>query len=1765
MQLDIFGATEKSAIRDLAPLVVSSAGEWIPPETVAFNTALRGGSLGDAVAILNRLKDDAASRVLLASGFSISSSKRPALIADVQSELVDAARLRLTGMDLREVRRAERAGQSQTVGLQPFDPRDYSIAFLPRVVVGDFITYEDGFNYVVNSVGDRVESIRPLASTEQNNAMRVVSLTPDTAKLAKQRHSVERALAVQNEVPFMATAAAFTDLINSTFEPSEHSKVRVDGLVYTIADESTWPSSSIGIERVVPMDGGLSGLDSRALMRHEVLAARRAFFPEVVSFDLALAKSQVAAVGQVNVGEVGPMGGGPVAAVVAETRVPVPAEEDASKKILQRIDGEDGMYVNIAESTSHAGGFNVMLRDGDSENTVGGIISIPTMAGAQAEAYKMLGIKENAHDKDAGGQGGTGVEARFGELQSMGTKPAQVEVTSPDSLPAKNSSRVIQDAGEELVHNRRNRIRTAKTWSDISHLNDALKVKEAVKANIWPKPDYKKLIAGGMQPTVAHIVKQVYDSIAVKPMLGRSAVLDDEALQRYIGALKRVEAGLMRWATDSTALKQWAAANVRVAGAMLGRVTSLSELAGEPETLLNSVYPGGWRTFSSEMTISGGNKLLAALQPGYDEIKRAFKALKTGWPEKREAWEIQGFQVVENPVIEIESAGPKSDSHFLSIDNRYVKNFPTQAEAESAKAAVRPYALFGKRGFVSSFDTEEEAVASAKERSSRENGQIVGEKGVRVGAVERDGVSRRMAGEDVSSERLVSEFGLKGVNFGNWMKNPAARAEAQLHLNHAFDSLHDLAEILGVPPKAMSLNGMLGLAFGAQGSGGSFAAHFVPGVNEINLTRTSGAGSLAHEWAHAVDHYYAVQGGLATMAEPFLTEHASRSFTKPVIKQLPGGGYGTVEVPRFGELRPEIVTAFSVIVESMNKRLETEDEAKAGQGARLEKEQKGIAGWLKAIRRDFGGQEEAFDVLAARVQAGDVGEGMVAASRYVHLSPVVAEIRELYKAKHGRIYSLENSKSLQAWVSSAAFRAAKGATDESHIPQETKSDFAKAALALDKDKGGKPYWSTTLEKFARAFDSFVSDELETKQAKNGYLSHTGRTGNTVPMGDERLAVNAAFRGLVSEVKVRETERGTAMFSAGRAEVFQAMPMPDIHAEIRRLRGQWPSMPPVTVVKSVGELPFESPKHADGAYCDGQVFVVAGNISDLKQLQKVMAHECVMHHSLAEMLGGYGFSKLHHGIQKLKESGDPVVVALAANIRSRYGELPPEIETKEIVARAGEQCLDDSGQVRVSFGFMKSVFAGVAGWLRDHGISVPFTNTELQGLMHDAGEWIKREEPGHAQAFGPSSGVALNSFGGVRAETAPLDALRLAREMHISGEDDRVIWKETGWTFGFADGKPRFEISDDRAEVILEGRTMGQVWMDMAKLDAKVNTIGQFLLKYPDSPLTHEVNSFQGVRAAYEDMTTNDPSTAREIENYLAHAGLFSAYPELATVKAAQPGGIVGLVSAGAAAFISDVNLIKYSKVSNADQFKSVTLHELQHAIQKIEGFAPGGSPQLFKEMDLTDKELSRINRVVFDLYERNPEFYRDSVKATQLQLKVSDKYGTISDGVVSDPLVQEWWAAIDQRDSYPEANEWFSLKSLERQVTRDRVILSPMDQYKSLAGEVEARLTQTRIDMSPAERLAGYPLDDMEVAVPRQVLRSGGKSANLVAEGSFIGKVLDVVDGVATQKVNRDGDVVRHLLSRLSALVGIGEVVEIAYKDGVGVVGGKGVEAGVSR
>lgn len=118
---------------------------------------------------------------------------------------------------------------------------------------------------------------------------------------------------------------------------------------------------------------------------------------------------------------------------------------------------------------------------------------------------------------------------------------------------------------------------------------------------------------------------------------------------------------------------------------------------------------------------------------------------------------------------------------------------------------------------------------------------------------ERQGADYRN-GKDVTPEQFMEAFGFNGVQFGNYVE----QGRRQVDLNRAYDALMDLSKTLNINTRAISLNGKLGLAFGARGKGGkrAAAAHYEPNQIVINLTKENGAGSLAHEWWHALDNHF---------------------------------------------------------------------------------------------------------------------------------------------------------------------------------------------------------------------------------------------------------------------------------------------------------------------------------------------------------------------------------------------------------------------------------------------------------------------------------------------------------------------------------------------------------------------------------------------------------------------------------------------------------------------------------------------------------------------------------------------------------------------------------------------------------------------------------------------------------------------------------------------------------------------------------------------
>lgn len=164
---------------------------------------------------------------------------------------------------------------------------------------------------------------------------------------------------------------------------------------------------------------------------------------------------------------------------------------------------------------------------------------------------------------------------------------------------------------------------------------------------------------------------------------------------------------------------------------------------------------------------------------------------------------------------------------------------------------------------------------------------------------------------NVTPETFSDAFGFRGVQFGNYVEGPRRQSD----LNRAYDSLMDMADVLKVPAKALSLNGRLGLAFGARGKGGknAAAAHYEPDQVAINLTKGNGAGSLAHEWFHALDNYFGqydiAKDGNVVSGDEYMTARHRK------VVQWNGKEYAPVEHP----VRKEVYDAFSGVMKAIGE------------------------------------------------------------------------------------------------------------------------------------------------------------------------------------------------------------------------------------------------------------------------------------------------------------------------------------------------------------------------------------------------------------------------------------------------------------------------------------------------------------------------------------------------------------------------------------------------------------------------------------------------------------------------------------------------------------------------------------------------------------------------------------------------------------------------------------------------------------------------------
>lgn len=408
--------------------------------------------------------------------------------------------------------------------------------------------------------------------------------------------------------------------------------------------------------------------------------------------------------------------------------------------------------------------------------------------------------------------------------------PYQGELTQGElvSKPLFGEAGKIDDFGEKLAGAKKDLWQTyRKAMSDELPAD----IKEITLSKHFPEPDYEGLIASGTDIRAIAAIKAMRDEIPSKPQKSYK-------LQRWAEQLKTLRA----FSNDILS------GDISVDKVMseMRKVPALQDIADRIDLYAQLGYPALKSAKGYE--ISGG-----WTRPG---VQGEQFGLRT--PEHRVSFFNTRQEAVDALRAKLETAPETKDggrSTKLDIyrvtstgdivigkkvgSNKYID---LKTGFESARAA-REYLAQNEKELLELLDKKKEV---RPERRSVNNPRIG--KDYRVG-------------EDATPEKFAAEFGFRGVQFGNYVEQ-ARRAK---DLNNAYDALLDMANIIGVPPRAVSLNGSLGLAFGARGSGGknAAAAHFEPDMVVINLTKANGFGSLGHEWFHAMDNYFSRMLGKA--------------------------------------------------------------------------------------------------------------------------------------------------------------------------------------------------------------------------------------------------------------------------------------------------------------------------------------------------------------------------------------------------------------------------------------------------------------------------------------------------------------------------------------------------------------------------------------------------------------------------------------------------------------------------------------------------------------------------------------------------------------------------------------------------------------------------------------------------------------------------------------------------------------------------------------
>ncbi|MBB1299228.1 LPD38 domain-containing protein [Pseudoalteromonas sp. SR41-7] len=389
----------------------------------------------------------------------------------------------------------------------------------------------------------------------------------------------------------------------------------------------------------------------------------------------------------------------------------------------------------------------------------------------------------------------------------------------------------IDDFGEKLGGARKD------AWGGFSEaIQDQQSTTELPLSRAWPEPNYKELVEKGVSAESVALIAAMRSEIPSKPRVARKVARWAEK----VNTLKSFASDLMSGERDVASVMQRMRNHSSNLSAIVDAIPSIAK--ADTETLK---IVSGYRINSGSFSVFGGKT--------YSPSKVFYFIERNGRPIYDGASEsLSNVQALLTKAIKADQADGSNatngkKSKISVYRDRYTKDIYLGWKGASGVLKIKSFNdLTAAREYLKNNRQEvEQTLQKIKETPSMRK------------PVNAERIGPERYAENVTPDTFGETFGFRGVEFGNWVE----QAKRQKNLNQAYDGLMDLAEALDLPPKALSLNGKLGLAFGARGKGGKnpAAAHYEPNSVVINLTKKAGAGSLAHEWWHALDNYFGKQ------------------------------------------------------------------------------------------------------------------------------------------------------------------------------------------------------------------------------------------------------------------------------------------------------------------------------------------------------------------------------------------------------------------------------------------------------------------------------------------------------------------------------------------------------------------------------------------------------------------------------------------------------------------------------------------------------------------------------------------------------------------------------------------------------------------------------------------------------------------------------------------------------------------------------------------